>query len=361
MHSAGWRKRLSRVRRPRCAGESGSPCDIRGESMTVSGPRIDAIRQLGVELGDKIVRTPVVECRPLADELANGTAVWGKLEFLQRTGTFKARGALATVSRLDQEQREAGVTAVSAGNHAIATAYAAAANGVSAKVVMIRSANPARIRACESFGAELVLADDVHSAFEIADTIQREEGRFFVHPFDGEPVALGTGLVGLEMCEQLADFDSLIVPVGGGGLIAGISNAVKQLRPDVTIFGVEPKGADTMSRSFAAGTPQSIDKVRTLADSLGAPFALPYSFELTRANVDQLCLISEEQIRNAMGLLFHRQKLLVEPACAATTAALFGPLRKSLSGRKVLLLFCGSNIDWATWSGQANLEYTHAH
>ncbi len=339
---------------------TGQECDIRQSGMTVSGPGIDAIRELGAKLGDKIVRTPVVECRPLRDELANETVVWGKLEFLQCTGTFKARGALATISQLDEAQRVAGVTAVSAGNHAIATAYAAAANGISAKVVMIRSANPARIRACEGYGAEVVLADDVHSAFDIAEGIRREEGRYFVHPFEGESVALGTGLVGLEMCEQVADFDSLIVPVGGGGLIAGISNAVKQRRPDVTIYGVEPEGADTMSRSFAAGSPQSIEKVSTIADSLGAPFAMPYSFELTRANVDHLCRISETAIRNAMGLLFHRQKLVVEPACAATTAALFGPLRQELAGKRVLILFCGSNIDWQTWSELANLDYTHA-
>ena len=328
--------------------------------MTVCGPDVRAVRRLGEELGDKIVRTPVIECRPLADELDNGSSVWGKLEFLQRTGTFKARGALATVSRLTEAERRAGVTAVSAGNHAIATAYAAAANGISAKVVMIRTANPARIEACESYGAEVVLADDVHSAFDIVKSIQEEEGRFFVHPFEGESVALGTGLVGVEMCEQVPDFDSLVVPVGGGGLIAGISNAVKQLRPEVRIYGVEPEGADTMVRSFAAGSPQAIDKVRTIADSLGAPFAMPYSFELTRNNVDQLCRISETEIRDAMGLLFHRQKLVVEPACAATTAAVFGPLREELAGRRVMLLFCGSNIDWKTWSAQANLEYTHA-
>jgi threonine dehydratase len=315
---------------------------------------------LGEALGDRIVRTPVIECRPLDDELANGTRVFGKLEFLQRTGTFKARGALATIARLDNAGRDAGVTAVSAGNHAIATAYAAYANGVSAKVVMIRTSNPARVAACESWGAEVVLATDVHDAFEQVEAIQRREGRYFVHPFEGPDVALGTGLVGLEMCEQVEDFDALVVPVGGGGLIAGISNAVKQLRPDVTIYGVEPEGADTMSRSFASGQPEAIDAVRTIADSLGAPFALPYSFELTRRNVDRLCLVSDDAIRNAMGLLFHRQKFAVEPACAASTAALFGPLRHELEGQRVLLLFCGSNIDWQTFSEQANLGYTHA-
>ena len=328
--------------------------------MEALGPSIDDVRALGEELGDRIVRTPVLELAPLADELSRSGQLVGKLEFLQRTGTFKARGALATVASLDDRQRRAGVTAVSAGNHAIATAYAARSFGTTAKVVMISSANPARIAACRSFGADVVLADDVHTAFEVAERIKEDEGRYFVHPFEGPSVALGTGLVGLEMCEQVPDFDTLLVPIGGGGLIAGISNAVKQLRPDVEIIGIEPEGADSMSRSFAAGKPCSIDAVRTIADSLGAPFAMPYSFALTRANVDQLCLVSEQALRDAMGLLFHRQKLVVEPACAATTAALLEPLRNELAGRRIVLLFCGSNIDWATWSAQANLEFEHA-
>ncbi len=328
--------------------------------MDVRGPSIDEVRKLGEELGDRITRTPTLDLKPLAEELGNGTTLVGKVEFLQRTGTFKARGALATIAGLDPAQREAGVTAVSAGNHAIATAYAAQSFGISARVVMISSANPARVAACRAFGADVVLADDVHTAFDVAEQIREEEGRFFVHPFEGPAVALGTGLVGLEMCEQVPDFDTLLVPIGGGGLIAGISNAVKQLRPDVEIIGVEPEGADSMSRSFAAGEPQPIDAVRTIADSLGAPFAMPYSYALTRANVDRLCLVSEQQLRDAMGRLFHRQKFAVEPACAATTAAQFGPLRDDLAGRKVMLLFCGSNIDWATWSQQANLEYQHA-
>lgn len=327
--------------------------------MTVQGPSIDEIRALGRDLGDRIVRTPVLELAPLADELSRSGQLVGKLEFLQRTGTFKARGALATIASLEEQQRQAGVTAVSAGNHAIATAYAAKSFGTSAKVVMISSANPTRIAACRDFGADVVLADDVHSAFEVAERIREEEGRYFVHPFEGPSVALGTGLVGLEMCEQ-GEFDALLVPIGGGGLIAGISNAVKQLRPSVEIIGIEPEGADSMSRSFAAGEPCSIDAVRTIADSLGAPFAMPYSFALTRANVDRICLVSEQALRDAMGLLFHRQKLVVEPACAATTAALLEPLKNELAGQRIMLLFCGSNIDWATWSSQANLEFEHA-
>ncbi len=282
-----------------------------------------------------------------------GTQVFAKLEFLQRTGTFKARGALATLYGLSPEQLAAGVTAVSAGNHAIATAFAAQILGTTAKVVMLRAANPSRIEACRAYGAEVVLADDVHQAFEVVVQIQNEEGRYFVHPFDGPAVATGTGAVGLEICEQCEDFDTVIVPVGGGGLIGGIANAVKRLRPDCEVIGVEPEGADTMHRSLASGEPVKIDAVRTIADSLGAPFALPYSFGLCQMHVDRLAMVDDLQLRKAMGFLFREMKMAVEPACAASTAALLGPLREDLTGKRIVLVMCGSNIDWATFEKQA--------
>ena len=321
-----------------------------------NGPSLAAIRRLYEAQADSILRTPVVRCASLENQLGGDTTVYAKLEFLQRTGTFKARGALSVLNSLTAEQRERGVTAVSAGNHAIATAFASRTMGVSAKVVMIASANRVRIDACRSYGADVVLADDVHEAFEVAERIQKEEGRFFVHPFEGVDVATGTGTLGIELCEQCDSFDTLVVPVGGGGLIAGISNAVKQIRPDCDIIGVEPEGADSMHRSFAAGEPQAIDKVRTIADSLGAPFAMPYSFALCRDNVDRLVLIDDTQLRQAMGLLFDAMKIAVEPACAASTAALFGPLRDQLRGKTAMLVFCGSNIDWATFQSQAIFE-----
>lgn len=320
--------------------------------MTQSGPNIEEIRASRDRLSAEILRTPVLRCMGIEALLQNGTEVHAKLEFLQRTGTFKARGALATIRSLDADSLRNGVTAVSAGNHAIATAFAARAVGTSAKVVMISSANPSRIEACRAFGAEVVLEDDVHQAFNVAKQIQDEEGRVFVHPFEGASIALGTGAIGLEMCEQLPDFDVLLVPIGGGGLIGGIANAVKQLRPGVEIIGIEPDGADSMHRSFASGKPESIDKVRSIADSLGAPYAMPYSFALTKANVDRLVLVSDAQMRRAMGCLFSSMRIAVEPACAASTAALLGPLSESLRGKRVLLVMCGSNIDWATFSKQ---------
>ena len=321
--------------------------------MTIQGPEISEIRALQERLAGKTVRTPLVRCTAIEERLGNGTEVFAKYEFLQKTGTFKARGALSTLFTLTEEQLEVGVTAVSAGNHAIATAFAAAEVGAHAKVVMTRSANPARVAACRSYGADVVIAETVHEAFDLAERIQNDEGRYFVQPFEGAAIALGTGTVGLEICEQLEDFDALLVPVGGGGLIGGISNAVRKLRPDVEIFGIEPEGADSMHRSFASGRPERIDQVATIADSLGAPFAMEYSFQLTRRNIDELVMIDDDALRLTMGFLFQNLKFIAEPACAATTAALMGPLRERMAQKRVVLVMCGSNIDWQTFESQA--------
>ncbi|MDZ7643703.1 MAG: threonine/serine dehydratase [Woeseiaceae bacterium] len=298
--------------------------------------------------------TPVARLPALEDRV--GGPVYGKLEFLQRTSTFKPRGALAVLLSLDAGQRDAGVTAVSAGNHAIAVAFAARETGTSAKVVMLKRASPLRVARCREFGAEVELVDDVHAAFERAETIRRDEGRYLVHPFEGELTSLGTATLGIELCEQLDDFDAVVVPIGGGGLCSGVAAAVRQLRPSARIFGVEPTGADSMFRSFAAGSPQRLERVDTIADSLGAPFALPYSFALCRDNVDEIVRVSDDELRAAMGLLFREQKLAVEAACAASTAALLGPLGARLRGRPVALVLCGSNIDWATWASQAEWQ-----
>lgn len=324
--------------------------------MTARAPDIDAVRALRRALGDSIHNTSLIRCGAIELALDDGTRVWGKLEFLQRTGTFKARGALANLRALSREQLRKGVTAVSAGNHAIATAFAARTLGSTAKVVMTGSANPYRIEACKAYGAEVVIVADVHEAFAVAKRIEREEGRYFVHPFEGPEVAAGTGTIGLEICEQLEAFDALLVPIGGGGLMAGIASTVRQLRPSVRIIGVEPTGANTMHLSFDAGEPRSIDRVRTIADSLGAPYALPYSYELCRANVDRLVEVDDLALRRTMGFLFQRMKIAVEPACAASTAALMGPLRNELAGKRVVLVFCGSNIDWRTFAEQVIVE-----
>ncbi|HEX9733931.1 MAG TPA: threonine/serine dehydratase [Thermoanaerobaculia bacterium] len=314
-------------------------------------PTLEDIRETRETLGERVRETPVWRWagREAEEAFGAGAQVFLKLELFQYGGTFKPRGALVNMLALSSAELERGVTAVSAGNHAIAVAFAARALGSSAKVVMPRSANPARVAICRDYGAEAVLVDDVHQAFAEVDRIRREEGRFFVHPFEGRRTILGTATVGFELCRQAGDLDAVVVPIGGGGLCAGIATAVKLVQPRCQVFGVEPEGADTMHRSFAAGTPQAIDRVRTIADSLGAPHAAPYSFALCRRYVDELVMIDDEAMRRAMGLLFRGMKLAVEPAGAASTAALAGPLRERLRGRRVALIVCGTNIDLATF------------
>lgn len=310
--------------------------------------QIEAARQ---RLGDLVLETPV---HPWRGEIVEktfgaGTEVLLKLELLQVTGTFKPRGALLVMLNLTPEELARGVTAVSAGNHAIAVSYAARTLGTTAKVVMMKGANPFRVAQCRDYGAEVVLAEDVHKAFALAEEIKEKEGRSFVHPFEGPNTVLGTATVGWELCRQAPDLDAVIVPIGGGGLCAGISRAVKLAQPSCQVFGVESEGADSMHRSFAAGEPVAIDTVQTIADSLGAPYATPGSFALCRDHVDELVMISDDDMRAAMKLLFHHVKLAVEPAGAASTAALAGPLRQRLARKRVGLIVCGANIDLETF------------
>jgi threonine dehydratase len=243
-----------------------------------------------------------------------------------------------------------GVTAVSAGNHAIAVSYAAQRLGTSAKVVMMKTANPFRVAVCKRHGAEVILAEDVHAAFALVKEIEAKEGRAFIHPFEGRTTVLGDATLGFEWAHQVPGMDAAIIPIGGGGLAAGASLAIKLLQPKCKVFGVEPEGADTMHRSFAAGRPEKADKVTTIADSLAPPYALPYSFGVCRRYIDELVMIDDAAMKRAMSLLFAEAKLAVEPAGGAATAALTGPLRDRLKGKRVGVLVCGSNIDGATFA-----------
>lgn len=312
-------------------------------------PTLPDIRATRARIDPFVVKTPVWHWRnqEIMDVVGAGTEVFLKLELFQHTGTFKPRGALSVMLGLHQAALEKGVTAVSAGNHAIAVAYAARILGSTAKVVMMKNSNPVRIAVCRGYGAEVDLVDDVHIAFDRVQQIEAQEGRTFVHPFEGPLTTLGTATVGLELCEQVTDLDAVIVPIGGGGLCSGVATAVKLMQPNCRVYGVEPTGADSMHRSFASGKPESIEKVRTIADSLGAPHAAPYSFALCREYVDELVLVSDDELRRSMLLLFQGSKLAVEPAGAAATAALCGPLQERLRGKRVGVIVCGTNIDVA--------------
>ena len=321
-------------------------------------PTLEAIRANRARLGDLVVTTPVrlLVDDALSDAVGTSTRVWLKEELFQRTGSFKPRGALSVMLDLDAEALRRGVTGVSAGNHAISLAYSARRLGTTAKVVMPKNANAFRVQVCRELGASIELVENVHEAFARVREIEANEGRTFVHPFEGPKTALGTASVGMEFIDQVRDakesLDAVIVAAGGGGLTGGVACAVKQMSPATAVYVVEPEGADSLNRSFKAGSPQSIEAVRTIADSLGAPRCEPYSYALNRQFVDEIVLVNDDQIRAAMRLLFRAAKLAVEPAGAAALAALMYPLRARLEGKTVGLVVCGANIDPETYARQ---------
>lgn len=333
--------------------------------MTTNNPELDSLERdvptlnrldaVADRLASDVLRTPTVQW-PGTRSLPGGAAeIVVKLELLQRTGSFKARGALNTVWQLMQDHTGPdafpGVTAFSAGNHAIAVAYAASRLGTRAKVVMPRTANPYRVQRCREMGAEIVLGDTISDLMDIVRRIQEEESLELVHPFEGRTIVEGTATAGLELCRDAPKLDAVIVPIGGGGLIAGIASAYHRIEPQCRIYGVEPEGAAGMLQSLQAGRPASQVVVNTIADSLGAPFHAPYTFSLVQRLVHSVVSVSDDALRSCMRVMFEELNLAVEPACAASLAALLGPLSGELAGQRVGLVACGSNMDIGTYVG----------
>jgi threonine dehydratase len=311
---------------------------------------LNRIRGRGALLAHAISHTPVIELvSPFTCEMFGGGQVFLKLECFQKTGTFKARGALSNAYAIPLENRAAGITAVSAGNHAIAAAWAARQLGLSAKVVMQSSANAFRVGKARAEGAQVILKDGGHAAFVEAERIAEEEGRTLIHPFEGKDVTLGTGGVGLEFIEAVSDLDAVIVSVGGGGLISGVAAAIKQINPHCAVYGVEPAGAASMSLSLAEGRPITLGKVTTVADSLAPPMALPFAFSVIAHFVDDIVTVSDDEICAAMAIYQEEAKLAVEPAAAAALAGAIGPLRQRLIGKRIGIVVCGANIDSETF------------
>lgn len=312
----------------------------------VAAVELSKIRDRAISLAGAIVRTPVIELTsPFVTRMFGTGRIFLKLECFQHTGTFKARGALSSARSIPPERQDAGVTAVSAGNHAIAAAWAARQLGLSAKVVMQASANPFRVARAKAEGAEVIFKDGGPAAFAEAERIVREENRTLIHPFEGENVTLGTGGVGLEFIEAVPDLDAVVVSVGGGGLISGVGAAIKQINSRCAVYGVEPQGAASMSRSLAEGRPITLDTVMTVADSLAPPMALPFAFGVIRHYVDDIVTLPDDDICAGMAICQEEAKLAVEPAAAAALAGAVGPLRQRVMGKRIGIVVCGANID----------------
>lgn len=322
-----------------------------GAPAAADWPSLQDIRDTARLLAPHIRRTPLIPwtSATLARQLGPDTQLHLKLELFQVTGTFKARGALTWALSLTPEQKARGITAVSAGNHAIAAAFAAKAVGAPAKIAVLKSANPLRLAMARDLGAEITIAETGPEGFAICDRLVKEEGLTFIHPFDGRNVALGTGTLGAEIADDAPDLDAVVIAIGGGGLASGAARAIKLLRPDCAVFGVEPAGAPSMRRSFDQGSPVKLERIDTVADSLAPPMALPYSFGLARAHIDDVVLVDDDAICAALALMQAEARLAVEPAAAAPVAALMGPLRQRLAGKRIGLVVCGANIDGTTY------------
>ena len=333
--------------------------------MAQNWPELSDIRATQKLLAPHLVRTPTVpwESATLTRILGSNTELFLKLELFQKTGTFKARGALTWALSLTPEQRARGITAVSAGNHAIAAAFAAKAVGAPAKIAVLKTANPLRLAMARAYGAEIQIAENGPEGFAIVDRLVKDEGLTFIHPFDGPNVARGTGTLGAEIADDVPELDAVVVAIGGGGLASGMARAIKLLQPNCKVYGVEPTGAPSMRRSFDSGQAVKLDRIDTIADSLAPPMALPYGYELARAHIDDIVLVDDDAMCAAIAVLQEEARLAVEPAAAAATAAAMGPLRDRLADKRVCLVICGANIDAETYGrllerGRRALAYT---
>ncbi|MDX8349591.1 pyridoxal-phosphate dependent enzyme [Cognatiyoonia sp. IB215446] len=309
------------------------------------GPDLDEVAEAAELLADAIIETPILPLKSARWDtvLPDCASVTLKLELFQQTGSFKARGALFGLRGLTDDQRRVGVVAASGGNHALAVSWAAKMAGVNALITMPEAVDPARIAGCKALGAEISLHGDMAAAFA-AMYAAADAGRTIMHPYEAVHMILGAATCGREYALQAPEIDTFVIPVGGGGFSGGMAAAIKQMRPETHVIGVEPMGADTLWRSLAAGSPQSMPEVKTIADSLGAPFALPESFAVAQAYVDEVVRIEDHDMLRAMVQYQEILRITAEPACAASLAALTGPLSDRVAGRHVGLIACGSNI-----------------
>ena len=283
----------------------------------------------------------------LANEAVAGAGVWLKAENLQRTGSFKVRGAVNAVLQLSPEQRRRGVITLSAGNHGMALAYAANVVGTPCVVVVREDAAVSKLEAIRGYGAEIVLTPLAHWQ-ERLEAEQKARELHLVHPFENPAVAAGQGTVGLEILEAVPDVRTVIVPVGGGGLIAGVAVAIKQQRPEVRVIGVEPERAPAVTESLAAGHPVTPSRLDTIADGLAAPYTRPFNLALIQRFVDEIRTVGDDAIVEALTFVALRAKLVVEPAGAAAVAAL---VADPTIDRPVVAVLSGGNLDGRRLAG----------
>jgi threonine dehydratase len=287
-----------------------------------------------------IRRTPLEYSRTLSADL--GTNVYVKYELFQKTGSFKSRGAFNKLLSVSAEERAEGVVAVSGGNHAQAVAYASSVLGADAVIVMPESTPKNYVEATRGYGATVVLTPTIAAAFEEVKRYQGE-GRVFIHPFDDPLVMAGQGTLGLEIMEDLPDATDVFISIGGGGLMGGVTTALKARRPEIRIWGVETVGADTMTQALEAGQPVTVGAITSIAKTLGAPSVSEATLALAQKNLESVTVVTDDEAVEALRFLLERLKVLTEPAASCTLAAARRLKENFGADNKVVLILCGGN------------------
>jgi threonine dehydratase len=305
---------------------------------------LDLICQARNRIHGLVHRTPLIHSAALSAYL--GTKVYLKLELLQKTGSFKPRGAFNKMLSLSREERARGVVALSGGNHAQGVAYAAQQLGVSAVIAMPASTPRNYLDATRGYGAEVALMPDIRAATAEALRLEKE-GRVMVHPFDDPLVASGQGTIGLEILDDVPGVTHVYVSIGGGGLIAGIASALKLVRPTVRVIGVETHGADAMAQALAAGRVVELPAVTSIARTLGAPSVSDFTLHHVRERVDEVVTVDDASAMQALILILERTKYLLEPAASCTLAAASRHRERFRPDDQVVLLLCGGNLSVA--------------
>ena len=304
---------------------------------------LESIKQARENIQESIKKTPLVEC-PTLEKMVGGK-VFFKLENLQKTGSFKVRGALNRIANLTEEEKSHGVIASSAGNHAQGIALGATAQGIKSTIVMPETAPLAKVAATKNYGAEVVLCGQVYDdAYAKAREIEKETGAIFLHPFDDEYVIAGQGTIGLEILEDMSDIDVVLVPVGGGGILAGIATAVKSINPNIKVIGVESQNAASMTEAMKRGECCEVAACPTIADGIAVKKVGCKTLELAKKYVDEIVTVSDEEIANAILFLMEKSKVVAEGAGATPVAAILAG-KVDCNGKKVCAVVSGGNID----------------
>jgi len=309
-----------------------------------------AISEAHIRIRPYVHWTPLVHSATLSSDL--GAATFLKMESLQKTGSFKPRGAFNRLLTLSASERGQGVVGVSGGNHAQGLAYASKVLGLQATICMPSSTPANYVQATLGYGADIVFAENIREAFLEASRLQ-EKGLVLVHPFDDPMVAAGQGTIALEILEDLPAVTRVYVSIGGGGLIVGMAAALKAANPAIHIVGVETRGADAMAVSMAANEIVELPAITSIARTLGAPKVSPFTFEYTKRLVDELVVVEDDEAIDAMVYILERTKMLVEPAASCCLAAARRHASALSPTDQVVLLMCGGNVsvsDLAIWS-----------